>query len=513
MSAATLYSLPGPIRNALVSRWFPGLLVTTVLGPFYWLSAVTRVGGGDWGQFQTFGYMGGIAHPPGYPLIIGSINLATRVIRVDEPAHLANLVNATFATAAGVALFYAGWLLTHSRLAAALATLVFATGYSIWAQATQAGHISVQMLLVFLLVLALVAYDKRPTPTRLAAVAFAVGLSLTNHGLSVFMLPATALLVVIRRFPGISRPRTLLMAGAAGLVGMTPWLYVLRGLLVPVPANRPETIQRLSIGDLWHLIVGKPIVVVNESGVTSLSVEDRGTALLAEWPSFAHDVLREFGWFWIALSLVGWLAVARARPRPAGWIAWTGLSTLWFALATPPLLDSDRYFSVVYALLAVCLAAGMGAARQGVARLAGRLPTRQARYLAPAIGLVFLLATGVRVHQQLTGPARINVVRLRENAAEQAEIGLRIVTTMEPGGVYFTNWTSSWYPRYARHVLGFDRDLRIETVDFWTMGIDRADEVLASGRRLYLQRLTPEYEQAFKLVKRAGVYYEVLPKS
>ena len=319
MSAATLYSLPGPIRNALVSRWFPGLLVTTVLGPFYWLSAVTRVGGGDWGQFQTFGYMGGIAHPPGYPLIIGSINLATRVIRVDEPAHVANLVNATFATAAGVALFYAGWLLTHSRLAAALATLVFATGYSIWAQATQAGHISVQMLLVFLLVLALVAYDKRPTPTRLAAVAFAVGLSLTNHGLSVFMLPATALLVVIRRFPGISRPRTLLMAGAAGLVGMTPWLYVLRGLLVPVPANRPETIQRLSIGDLWHLIVGKPIVVVNESGVTSLSVEDRGTALLAEWPSFAHDVLREFGWFWIALSLVR-LAGRGPRATTSGWL-------------------------------------------------------------------------------------------------------------------------------------------------------------------------------------------------
>lgn len=508
-----LNSLPTPIRAALWSRWFPGVLLTLVLGPFYWLSAVTRVGGGDWGQFQTFGYMGGIAHPPGYPLIIGSINLATRLIRIDEPAHVANIVNATFAAAAGVALFYAGWLLTRSRLAAVLATVVFATGYSIWSQATQAGHISVQTMLVFLLVLALVAYDERPTSTRLAAVAFATGLSLTNHGLSVFMLPATALVIATRRFPGIARPRTLMAAGAAGLLGLTPWLYVLRGLIVPVPANQPENIQRLSLPDAWHLIVGKPLQGVNESGAVAPPIDNGPPKILVEWPSFAHDVLREFGWFWIVVALLGWLVLARARPRLAGWNAWTGLSTLWFALATPPFLDSDRYFSVVYALLAVCLAAGIRAALRGSARLAPWLKASEGRHLALAIGLAFTVATGLRVHQQLTGPARINVVRLRENAAEQAEIGLRIVTTMEPGGVYFTNWTSSWYPRYARHVLGYDRNLRIETVDFWSMGIDRADEILASGRRLYLQRSTPEYEEAFNLVKRAGVFYEVFPKT
>ena len=185
-----LTSTSSSFRGVLSSWWLPGVLVTLALGPFYWLSAVTRVGGGDWGQFQTFGYMGGIAHAPGYPLIIGSINLATRVIRFGDPAHVANIVNASFATAAGIALLYASWLLTRSRLASVVATVVFATGYSIWAQATQAGHISVQTLLLFLMVLALAAYDERPNPTRLAAVAFATGLSLTNHGLSAFMAPS-----------------------------------------------------------------------------------------------------------------------------------------------------------------------------------------------------------------------------------------------------------------------------------------------------------------------------------
>ncbi|MCY3957734.1 MAG: DUF2723 domain-containing protein [Chloroflexi bacterium] len=487
--------------------------MATALVPLYWLSAVTRVGGGDWGQFQTFGYMGGLAHAPGYPLVIGSINLATRVIRVGDPAHVANLVNASFAAAAGIALLYAGWLLTRSRLAAVVATIVFATGYSVWAQATQAAHISVQTMLVFLLFLALVAYDRRPGPLRLAAVALATGLSLTNHGLSLFMLPATALVVATRRFPGIARPRTLLTAVAAGLLGLTPWLYVLRGLFVPVPANRPETIQRLDLGDVGHLVIGKPLEGIGESGAVESPLENGRLAILTEWPAFAHDVLREFGWFWIVLTVLGWLAVARERPRLAGWIAWTGLSTLWFALATPPFLDSDRYFAIVFAVMAICLAAGIGAVVHHASRLADRWTPAGRRNAVLAIGLLFVFASGLRLHQQFTGPPRVNVVRLRENAAEQAEIGLRIVTTMEPRGVYFTNWTSSWYPRYARHVLGYDRDLRIETVDFWTMGIDGAEAILASGRRLYLQRSTPEYEEAFTLVKRAGVFYEVLPKT
>ena len=505
--------MPAVIQNVLRSRWLPGLLLALVVGPFYWLSAVTRVGGGDWGQFQTFGYMGGIAHPPGYPLIIGSINLATRIIRFADPAHVANIVNATYATAAAVVLFYTGWLLTRSRVAALVATIVFATGYSIWAQATQAGHISVQTLLVFVLILALVSYAERPTTARLAAVAFAAGLSLTNHGLSLFMLPATVIYVASRRFPDMIRPHTLLTVAGAGLLGLAPWLYVLRGLIVPVPMNRPESISRLNVSELIHLVVGKPLEVVNDSGAVAAALDGERPSFFDEWPKFAHDVLREYGWIWIAPALVGWLVLARRHPRLAGWIAWTGLTTLWFALATPPLLDTDRYFSVIYALLAVCLAVGIGWLFSGARHLTEEFTAARIRVATLAVGLIIVIAAGVRLHQQLTGPARINVVRLRENAEEQAEIGLGIVRHMAPGGVYLTNWTSAWYPRYARHVLGVDRDLSIQIADFGTMNFEQAESILATGRRLYLQRTTPQYEAAYTIVQRAGVFYEVLPKA
>ena len=501
------------LRKVLRSRWLPGVLVAMSLGPFYWLSAATRVGGGDWGQFQTFGYMGGIAHPPGYPLIIGSTYLATRVVRFADPAHVANVVGATYAVAAGVALFYTGWLLTRSRLAGLLATVVFTTGYSIWSEAAQVGFVSVQTLLVFLLVAALAAYDERPTRTRLVAVAFATGLSLTNHGLSIFMLPATAVFVASRRFPGIAKPGTLARAAAALVLGLAPWLHVLRGLFVPVPIDRPEHLTRLDFSDLKRQVIDRSIAKESQTNATEPMLESGRQKILAEWPSFTHDLWREYGWAWIAPALLGWLLMARRRPRLAAWIAWTGLATLWFSLITPPLLDSDRYFSVIYALLAVCLAVSLGWAVNAASQLADAFAPRHARLAVLAIGLIIVLAAGLRIHQQLTGPARINVVRLRENAEEQAEIGLGIVRHMEPGGVYFTNWTSSWYPRYARHVLGVDRGLSIVTVDYGSMGFDRAEEVLASGRRLYLQRSTPQYEAAFNVDKRAGVFYEVLSKT
>lgn len=482
------------------------------LGAFYWLSAVTRVGGGDWGQFQTFGYMGGITHSPGYPLIVGSIYLATRIIRFAEPAHVANIVGATYAAAAGVALFYTGWLLTRSRLAALLTTVVFTTGYGIWAEAAQVGFVSVQTFLVFLLIAALAAYDERPTAARLVAVGFVTGLSLTNHGLSVFMLPATAVYVASRRFPGIARGRALVHVGAALMLGLTPWLYVLRGLIVPVPIDRPETIVRLSVGDLKHLVIDRTLAKANEANTAALLFENGLQKLPVVWHSFTFDVLREYGWVWIAPAVLGWLVLARQRPRLAAWIAWTSLTTLWFALSTSPLLDSERYFSVIYALLAVCLAAAVGWALRGVTRFAGAFTPAHMRLATLAAGLFIVVAAGLRVQQQLTGPARINVVRHEENAQEQAENGLGIVINMAPGGVYLTNWTSSWYPRYARNVLGYDRSLRIETVDYSTMGFERAGDILASGRRLYLQRSTPQYEAAYTVVKRAGTFYEVLAK-
>ncbi len=491
---------------------------------FYSLSAVTRVAGGDWGQFQTFGYLGGIPHAPGYPLLTGSIHLANHVALLArriahrttgmadfaDPAHVANVVNACYAVAAGVALFVVAAALARSRLAGLLATVVFTTGYSIWAHAAQAGAMSLQTLIVVVLIGALVAYDEKPSVMRLAAVGFATGLSLTNHGVSVFMLPATAVFVASRRFPGIARPRTLAAAAGAFAVGLLPWIYVVRGLFVPVPTRYPDHIARLRVDELVHMVFGRPFERVSDVRTINTPIDDGGFTFLNQWSVLSDHVLREFGWVWLGLAVLGWVVLARQRARLAAWIAWTGLTTIWFILASMPMFDGVRYFAVVYALLAVCLAVGVGWLLRWVEPAVKRFAPSYVRTAVLASGLVVVLAAGLRVQQQFTGAARSHIVELREDAEKQATIGLGIMRRMAPGSVYMTDWTSSWYSRYAA-IREDDRGIRIQTTDYWTMGFEEAADILASGRRLYLQRSTPEYEAAYTVEPRWDVIYEVLP--
>ncbi|MDE2919707.1 MAG: hypothetical protein OXR64_07670 [Chloroflexota bacterium] len=50
-------------------------------------------------------------------------------------------------------------------------------------------------------------------------------------------------------------------------------------------------------------------------------------------------------------------------------------------------------------------------------------------------------------------------------------------------------------------------------MDYGSIGFNRAKEILARGRRLYLQRPIRQYKDALNVVKHAGVLYEVLPNT
>lgn len=175
-----------------------------------------------------------------------------------------------------------------------------------------------------------------------------------------------------------------------------------------------------------------------------------------------------------------------------------------------PMFDGVRYFAVIYALLAVCLAVAVGWLLRWVAPTVKRFAPSYARHAVLAAGLLVVLAGGLRVQQQFTGAARSHIVELREDAEKQSDVGLGLIRRMAPGSVYMTDWTSSWHVRYAA-IREDDRGIRIQTADYWRMGFDDAAEILASGRRLYLQRTSPEYEAAYTVEPRWGVVYEVLP--
>ena len=498
-----------PTRSFLLGM----LPISVGLLAFYWISAVTTVGGGNWGEFQTFGYQGGIPHSPGFPLLTASIYFGTHLLKFLEPTHAANVVNGTFAAAAGVLLFAAAWKLSGSWMAALLTTTVFATGYSVWEHAVQAEMMSLQAALVLGVVVTLLRYDSRPSASRLALVAFATGLSLTNHGISLFMVPATVGFIALKPYRGLLRPKSAFLSLGAFLLGLLPWLYFLRALFMDVTISRPENWRHISFDEAVYLVVRKPLLWVSSTDAVENPLAEGSQAILAEWPRFAHDALREFGWIWVGAAGLGWLLLVATRSRLAAWCLWTAATTLWFALSTSPLLDVDRYFVVIYCVAAICLAVTLGFALRLVRRLArGLRGTRPARMVMPMALSILLVIAGLRAWEQLSGPTALNIQRHRENAEEQYILGEGIVRHSAPNSVFMTNWTSSWYPRYVIYVKGLNTGLEVKTTDYWTMGIEQADKILGSGRRLYLQRSREDYESRYRVLSVEGVFFEVVPR-
>ncbi len=487
--------------------WLPIAVVAALALPFYWLSAVPHVNGGDWGDFQVYGYLGGIAHAPTYPLLTSAIFVGANTLSFVEPAHAANLVNATFGALAAVLLFIVARDVTGSAVAALAATVVYATGYRVWADAVQAEAFSLQAVLVLGIAAALRSFQRRPTAHRFAGVAFATGLSLTNHGLSVVVLPFTVAYLLARRSVRVPRPRQAAESACAFVLGLTPWLYLLRARWTEVAIHNPAMQRLLGLRDMWNEVVASTA----SAGGTGISAGVTGSWVLeSRWNGLTTDLLREYGWIWLGVLGVGFFSVAARDWRLAGWILGSAVSIGCFAILYQ-IPDYPQYFAVIYALLGILLAGGLALVLTGARTVFGRMGwSRATRPAVLIVSVAILAGAGVRAGVQMTGDAGRNISEHWTHAETHYQHARSQIRHMVPNSVYMTNWTSSWYHQYALLVegLGSDKNIEIRTTRYETMGIEQAEDVLRGNRSLYLQRSTPAYEQQFTVVPE-GAFFQV----
>lgn len=192
----------------------------------------------DSAEFQFACYLGGIAHPTGYPLYLMLGWLWSHLLPLGDVAYRINLLCALF-SAIAVGLMYRLSLqvlrVTFDdlpspllRAAAVVATLTLAFSRTFWSQALRAEVYALNSLFVVATLSLLLRWARPQSRSRatLYLAALVYGLSLTHHRTMILFLPACVVFVWLTDRSVLTDLRSLGRLLALVLVPQLLYLYI-----------------------------------------------------------------------------------------------------------------------------------------------------------------------------------------------------------------------------------------------------------------------------------------------
>jgi 4-amino-4-deoxy-L-arabinose transferase-like glycosyltransferase len=200
------------------------LVVGAIAGALYTATAARDVVVGDSGEFLAAAATLGVAHPPGYPLLVllghafSWLPLGPLAFRINLLAAVCGALTVGFVCATALRL-------GASRTAAVVAALALAFNPLFWEWSLAIEAFPLNNLIAAALVYCLVRWHARPDASKfLVAAAVLGGLGAANHLTIVFLVPFVAV-VMWRRRTSI-RVTTVLACAGAVLLGLIPYLYI-----------------------------------------------------------------------------------------------------------------------------------------------------------------------------------------------------------------------------------------------------------------------------------------------
>src|SRR6185503_6043124 len=143
------------------------MVVATVL---YWQTAAREIVVGDSAEFATIALSGGVAHPPGYPLLILLARLFSW-LPVGTAAFRVNLVSVAAGVATAGLVVLIARRLGSSRLGAAIAGLMVAIQPLVWEWSLTIEAFALNAALASTIVYFLVRWHKQPERTHFLVLA------------------------------------------------------------------------------------------------------------------------------------------------------------------------------------------------------------------------------------------------------------------------------------------------------------------------------------------------------
>ena len=343
---------------------------------------------GDWGDAQLNLYRPGILHPTGYPLY-SLLGKAFTSIPIGEVAWRANLFSGVAAAAAvGVAVLILVRLGVRPVIAAGAGLALAFTG-TLWEEATFAEMNSLHLLLVALLLHRALVWRDDCRHRDLLIGALLAGLTVSNHGLAITVVPIVVLWVLVdARREIAASPWLLVGAGAAFGLGLLPYLYLpLRALSGPADVYG----QFLTWDGFFNHVSGAQF----RSAMHFTDPQDISAALAA-MPGVIDDILSLSNPVYLVAGIAG-IVVLLARRRWFGsmLVVLAAINVYFYANYNG---DLSHYLLTSWLILAI----GIGFLAEAIVARVVELLGPRARVLAWIVALlpVVLFAANFGSHDQ-----------------------------------------------------------------------------------------------------------------
>ncbi|GAB4266237.1 MAG: hypothetical protein Kow0080_07340 [Candidatus Promineifilaceae bacterium] len=319
------------VKWPAASTWRDKAFLLAFLIPVYTATLGQTVGKADTFEFQVVIPKLGIVHPTGYPLYLLLTKLFT-LLPWGETAWRINVGTAVYALTAVTILYTFMRRLTGQNLTALFTALLFGLTPTFWSQATAAEVYTLHSLIV---VAALYFMREiggwqlaKNTPSqpkhsqqRIIALAFVLGLGLTNHLTTLILIPPALLTIFLAR-PFWHNPHAITKKSIAKNV-LPPAL----AFLLPLTLYTYLPVR-------WQAIVGEPIGFGRFIDWV-IGGRFQGALQLMAW---LRDPVRytvvgrlftaEWGTFWLAAAALGFLWLLQRQ-----WQAALVLFTAWLGYA------------------------------------------------------------------------------------------------------------------------------------------------------------------------------------
>jgi hypothetical protein len=212
-------------RDPLSPLLAAGVMLVALI--VYLQTAARDIVVGDSTEFVTIALSGGVAHPPGYPLLILLARLflffpfGTEVFRV-------NLVSVVAGVATAGLIVVISRRLGASRAGSVIAGLLVAFQPIVWEWSLAIEAFALNAALTSAIIYFLVRWYQKPEATHfLILAALFGGLASSNHQTIIFLVPSILVMLWWHRDLLVGKPFVIAACVVAIMVGLLPYLFIL----------------------------------------------------------------------------------------------------------------------------------------------------------------------------------------------------------------------------------------------------------------------------------------------